>query len=177
MRRDALHHDLPVALRRLQQGRSIIMNDFKRALEASVPGDWTYLSEGGANIVLSYQGHDASLHGRCLRLRKLKSGAVSSGTTEDPAIEYQSKIIAPLLGKEHLPWMLPVRIPETLLKALSDSIKGQRSAERRAEGDVDVESGRGVLVEDLVSPGPSSRNVLTIEIKVRCPLRPDQPGR
>ena len=49
---------------------------------STAPSDWTLKAEGGAKLVLSYSGSDASFSSLVLRVRKRKLHAVSKA--EEP---------------------------------------------------------------------------------------------
>jgi inositol-pentakisphosphate 2-kinase len=133
------------------------------------PGDWTYVSEGGATIVFSYQGpHNVRFSGHVLRLRKVARGlsdeALFDTTAEqpdDPMIAFQENIISRLVPSEFLPHLAVVLLDEGWLRLLVELHDGDRPAERRQTDHIDVHRKRGVLATDLVGGTP-----IAIEIKV-----------
>lgn len=146
------------------------------ALPALSHEDWSFVAEGGANIVLSYRGRDPALAGKCLRLRKRRpfDDQAAGGTSEDPSLSYRACVVEPLLGSQHLPQTEPVRLAPSFVKAVQERIAPLRSETRRLEGDLDASQSGALLVEDLVAGGA---DVLTFEIKVRRPCAYEQASR
>ena len=133
---------------------------------STAPSDWALIAEGGANLVLSYSGNDASFSSLVLRVRKRKLHAVAKAEDdEDPAVVFNEQVVDKLMpGLSASLWNASV--DEPFLQALAAQVEPHRRPARRAEDELDPKRTRVVLAEDLVSPRISGERVLTVEIKV-----------
>lgn len=134
---------------------------------STVPSDWALIAEGGANLVLSYSGSDASFSSLVLRVRKRKLHAVSEAEDddEDPAVAFNEQVVDKLMpGLSASLWNASV--DEPFLQALAAQVEPHRRPTRREEDELDTKRTRVVLAEDLVSPRIPGERVLTVEIKV-----------
>ncbi|GAA5953915.1 hypothetical protein JCM3765_000690 [Sporobolomyces pararoseus] len=68
-------------------------------LSSTRPQEWSYLAEGGANLVLSFNSDsiDSPYSGKVLRLRKRQKGGSALGGQAD--VEFNELIIKPLLNQ------------------------------------------------------------------------------
>ncbi|KAK4706171.1 hypothetical protein P7C70_g28, partial [Phenoliferia sp. Uapishka_3] len=138
---------------------------------ATAPSDWSYIAEGGANLVLSYSGPPSILCGSAIRLRKRQisqDGANDASGSQGIDVRFGTEIILPLLGAEQVVRMEVVPVDRNFLVGIRDHLgsSGDRPQKRTEVDEVDVEAGYVVLTEDLVS----GEAVLAVEIKVRAPL-------
>lgn len=148
------------------------------------PGDWKYVSEGGATIVFSYRGPPHPVFsGTVLRLRKARhelniavpwqpdskpasesviAEGVEQEEPDDPSISFQQKVASQLIEPAFLPRLEPVLVERSWLEGLRDSSEKDRPLERRSNDDIDVTRRKGVLATDLVGGGDG----WAVEIKV-----------
>jgi inositol-pentakisphosphate 2-kinase len=142
------------------------------SLTDTLPTDWSYISEGGANIVFAYKGPTNLLFdGTALRLRKCplvgREKEQDSENEEFPTIEYQTKCLERLIPPAHLPRLWPIVMgvdTGAWLEALSTECESHRSLERREKDCIDVKRPRGLLATGLVGG-----QGIAVEIKV-CSL-------
>ena len=150
------------------------------------PEDWNYISEGGATIVLSYQGtYHSDLTGRVLRLPKARRSTSSvenptsntqdgysheadfpseSGQKRDvfSAKLFQDEVIAKYLSPRYLPGLRLASTNKDWLRRLSRVVESFRPSERReVDGIACEQQNRAFLATDLVG-----KDGLAIEIKV-----------
>ncbi|KAF7337935.1 Inositol-pentakisphosphate 2-kinase [Mycena venus] len=114
------------------------------SLTDTLPTDWAYISEGGANIVFVYQGLSSPFFdGTALRLRKRESTDKDKdekdSTREIQSIEYQKKCLERLIPLVHLPRL-----------ELVVSARLHRALERREKDGIDVKLPRALLATNLV---------------------------
>ncbi|KAJ4487861.1 inositol-pentakisphosphate 2-kinase [Lentinula aciculospora] len=112
------------------------------------PHHWKYLSEGGANIVFSYDGPrdaDERFYGKVLRLRK-NSTAVED---EENAVLFQAEIISRLVSQKHLVDVEIVLSSPSWLEKLSSLCTNSRPTWRT--DNIDLECTKGFLASNLVS--------------------------
>ncbi|GAA5953892.1 hypothetical protein JCM3765_000681 [Sporobolomyces pararoseus] len=138
------------------------------SLSSTRPREWSYLAEGGANLVLSFNSNsiDSPYFGKVLRLRKRQKGGSALGGQAD--VEFNELIIKPLLNQslalERVPiergWM------EEIEKVLED--RGSRPQERKEKDEIDLESEFAVIAEDL----GGGESVLAFEIKPKWGFLP-----
>lgn len=141
------------------------------------PGDWTYVSEGGATIVFSYRGpHNVQFSDHVLRLRKVSHGSSNSTLLDtnaeqpdDPMIAFQENIISKLVPSEFLPSLVVVVLDEVWLRSLAVLRDGDRPAERRQTDQIDVHRSKGVLATDLIGGTP-----IAVEIKPKWGFLPTE---
>ncbi|TFK30038.1 inositol-pentakisphosphate 2-kinase [Coprinopsis marcescibilis] len=151
----------------------------------TTPGDWRYVSEGGATIVFSYRGPDnPNFNGTVLRLRKAlvpvfrkRSNTIEDASArpdtldeeepDDPTIEYQTKCMSRLIPLEHLPRLETVDLDRDWLERLVASQNLNRPEVRRGKDGIDVNRKKGVLATDLVGG-----NWLAVEIKPKWAFLP-----
>ncbi|KAJ6490689.1 inositol-pentakisphosphate 2-kinase [Mycena vitilis] len=127
------------------------------SLTDTQPTDWSYISEGGANIVFAYEGPpNPRFDGCALRLRKC---ALTDDDSEDepevefPSIEYQEKCLKRLIPPAHLPRLRPLPVGEgtrAWLEALAEQCEPHRALERREQDHIDAKRPRGLLATALV---------------------------
>ncbi|KAK2466812.1 hypothetical protein APHAL10511_001070 [Amanita phalloides] len=111
------------------------------------PGDWKYVSEGGATAVFSYIGPaDPPFDGTVLRLRKAPRVAADH---DDPVI-YQERCTSRLISPVHLPRLESVLLDKEWVQRLIILHDGLRPVARRSKDGIDATHGRGVLATDLV---------------------------
>ncbi|KAJ6531190.1 inositol-pentakisphosphate 2-kinase [Mycena capillaripes] len=144
-------------------------------LTDTLPTDWAYISEGGANIVLAYKGPPNPLFdGNVLRVRKraLADGDSENGSTaeEFPTIEYQEKCLERLIPPLHLPRLRPIAVGAGTgpwLEALARHCEAHRSDERREKDRIDEKRPRGLLATGLVGG-----QGIAVEIKPKWGFQP-----
>ncbi|GAA6037022.1 hypothetical protein JCM8097_005513 [Rhodosporidiobolus ruineniae] len=144
-------------------------------LSTTSASEWSYIAEGGANLVCSFNGAaDSPYTGHALRLRKRKGQRVETSKEDEVPSEvngeFASKVIEPLLGKERLPETEVVVVERDWLEALGKKLEedGVRPPERVEEDEVDVDAHEVVVVEDLIGGG----GVLAVEIKPKWGFLP-----
>ncbi|KAI5475026.1 inositol-pentakisphosphate 2-kinase [Pseudohyphozyma bogoriensis] len=136
------------------------------ALLASSPSDWTYTSEGGANLVLAYTGPSSPhLSGKVLRLRKSKLVLDHRGehTVGEADLRFSEEVVGRLLGKEFMVGMEKVKVDRKWMESMGGWLRESRArpVERAEVDEVDVNAEEVVLAEDLVG----GEGTLAIEIK------------
>ncbi|KAJ7766764.1 inositol-pentakisphosphate 2-kinase [Mycena metata] len=143
-------------------------------LADTLPADWVYICEGGATIVLSYQGpSNPFFDGTVLRLRKRAlddTDTVHDSEQEDPIIEFQEKYLGRLISPGHLPEMKRVLVgadSEQWLQALAVQCEPLRPPERRQKDEIDRKRLKAVLATDLVGG-----EGITVEIKPKWGFLP-----
>lgn len=121
------------------------------------PADWKYIAEGGATLVLSYDGSpNPKFTGTVLRLRKADIHVVFEDAPqfwsepEDPIIQFQDEVIERLLLPENLPRLQRVDVERPWLEQIADRIEEQRPAKRREKDKIDLSRHKAVLATDLV---------------------------
>lgn len=151
------------------------------------PEDWTYISEGGATLVLSYRGaYHQGLTGMVLRLRKerlhkpdtfhpsftdLESHDADHSeqplghlTDQSYFVEraaFQEEIIAKYISPIFLPRFRIACADESWLRKLSKIVETLRPLGRREVDRISCHQHKAILATDLVG-----RQGLVIEIKV-----------
>ncbi|BGP54101.1 hypothetical protein JCM8202_003101 [Rhodotorula sphaerocarpa] len=144
--------------------------------ETSPVDDWRYTAEGGANLVLRWQGDPASLfQGKAIRLRKRPLQAADQDRPADEVDPeaFQAAVIRPLLGGDLCLRAQPVPLERKWLEAAADALRKRRDRPpaRAREDDLDLGAPHGTLVDDLVS-GPPGQGSLTVEIKPKWGFLP-----
>lgn len=130
-------------------------------LSDSDPGDWAYLSEGGATMVFSYTGPPHLVYStKVLRARKSSD---EHGPTHhsDQLLQFNRTIVARLLDPEYLPELLPAHASRDWLSQLADGAEKRRPPERSSGVGLDVTRSNLALATDLVGG-----RGLAVEIKV-----------
>jgi inositol-pentakisphosphate 2-kinase len=144
---------------------------------------WRFLAEGGANLLVAYDGPAPSPwrgpHGQRLALRLTKRSralhGASGSTTHAPvdATAWREQVVAPLLGEDvasALPATvcLPLALPaaQAFVEQLAARIEMHRPAARRRQDGIDTHAAQLWAVEDLSAPDAQGRDVLLMEIKV-----------
>lgn len=157
------------------------------SLSSISPTAFTYVAEGGANLVAAYTGNndiddystnndkkttaDNFLRGCVLRIRKKAHGApVLSETTlkeEDASVAFTDAIVVPLLPPHSTPRLISIPIHDkTWLQALAETLQASRPASRRSIDDIDTDRGYVVLADNLVGTANDDSMQLAVEIKV-----------
>lgn len=161
------------------------------SLSSVSPAAFTYVAEGGANLVAAYTGNnndnddynnndndkkittadDNFLRGSVLRIRKKAHGApVLSETTlkeEDASVAFTDAIVVPLLPPHSTPRLISIPIHDkTWLEALAEHLQASRPASRRSIDDIDIDRGYVVLADNLVGTANDDSMQLAVEIKV-----------
>lgn len=155
---------------------------------SSVPvTSFTYVAEGGANLVVAYTPHeqdnnnnnitdhsiDEVLRGTVLRLRKKAHGAPTLSQTtlqeEDASVAFTDSVVVPLLPPNATPRLVSIQINDKdWLERLSNHIENARPPARRAVDAVDTDRGYVVLADNLVGTATDTSLQLSVEIKVSC---------
>lgn len=140
---------------------------------ARTTSDWSYVAEGGANLLLRYVGSTSSqLTGKLLRLRKrrrISPGIVDGGKGMEGGIRVEESlhfvrgVALNLLGEEFGVETNVVEIGAGFIDRIQKALEKRnvRPKERILKDQLDEREGVGVLVDDLI--GASG---LAIEIKV-----------
>ncbi|KAK7038123.1 inositol-pentakisphosphate 2-kinase [Favolaschia claudopus] len=123
------------------------------------PTDWSYVSEGGANIVLVYQGPPSQLFdGTALRLKKCSWKAEKPQHQEEnsggiQSVVFQKSCLERLVPPVHLPRLELVDVGkdgEKWLEALAALCEPRRFSERREKDGIDVTQDKALLATNLV---------------------------
>ncbi|GAA5821654.1 hypothetical protein JCM11491_003223, partial [Sporobolomyces phaffii] len=141
------------------------------ALSTTRPDDWTYLAEGGANLVLAYSpsprssssssdSPDSPYRARVLRLRKRELGGGPRGGRADD--EFHASVIKRLLPGLAVD-LERVSVDRAWLREVVERLGNgaSRPVERTRADEVDLECESAVVAEDLVG----GRGVIAVEIK------------
>ncbi|GAA5971563.1 hypothetical protein JCM11641_000643 [Rhodosporidiobolus odoratus] len=142
-------------------------------LSSTSPSSWRYTAEGGANLVLSFDGPSESPYsGRALRLRKRKKRTVKVGEQVNDEIDtrFGTRVIEPILGSEQVVQQekgsLARDWQEQLVRQMTED--HVRPLERELEDEVDLHAGEAVIVEDLVG----GKDIIAVEIKPKWGFLP-----
>ena len=153
-------------------------------LSSVPPTAFTYVAEGGANLVAAYTGdnedtksvdnnHDHAdfLRGTVLRIRKKALGApiLSESTLkeEDASVSFTDIAVVPLLPPHSTPRLINIPINDkTWMEALAKHLQASRPASRRLIDEIDTERGYVVLADNLVGTANDDSMQLAVEIKV-----------
>jgi inositol-pentakisphosphate 2-kinase len=123
------------------------------------PSEWSYVSEGGATIVFSYNGTHPAFTRNVLRLRKASLAQLSAQPNpdkenveepDDPSIAFLTKVTSLLIPSIHLPRLESVPVSGPWLKELASLAEDSRPALRRAKDGIDISRKKAVLATDLV---------------------------
>lgn len=144
------------------------------SLAAVPPTAFTYVAEGGANLVAAYTGdtaNDEFLRGTVLRIRKRAHGApILSETTlkeEDASVAFTDNVVVPLLPPRSTPRLVSVPIHDRVwFEVLAKHLQSARPASRRSVDDIDLDRGYVVLADNLVGTASDESMQLAVEIKV-----------
>lgn len=157
------------------------------SLAACPVTDWSYIAEGGANLVVAYSKHSSSSSewsDTVLRIRKRRnasqtdnandgqSAPSSSGdrqVEEDASVAFTDRVVIPLLPPQSTPELTSIPVPASWLMDMSDHIQQSRPESRRAVDSIDIHRGYVVRAENLV--GTVDQQQLSIEIKVGAETR------
>lgn len=135
------------------------------SLSSTSPSDWSYLSEGGANVILSYNGpYLSAFFSKVIRVRKRAGGvAIVGGEAE----LFRTRVVPQLLGEQFLLRAQVVEVGREWLDGLESSLRDGRKRESSRENDEGGDWDQRVeLLDDLVT----GKGVLSVEIKVRFSL-------
>lgn len=130
------------------------------SLSSTSPSDWSYLSEGGANVILSYNGPYLSpFFSKVIRVRKRAGGvAIVGGEAE----LFRTRVVPQLLGEQFLLRAQVVEVGREWLDGLESSLRDGRKRESSRENDEGGDWDQRVeLLDDLVT----GKGVLSVEIK------------
>ncbi|GAA5900671.1 inositol-pentakisphosphate 2-kinase [Sporobolomyces salmoneus] len=119
------------------------------SISSTRPEDWSYLAEGGANLVLTYRSQDNSAFNRkVLRLRKRNKAGKSLGGEADT--DFHNFIIQPLFP--HAVELETAPVEREWLQGVQKMLDEEetRPQERRETSEIDVESQFGILADDLL---------------------------
>lgn len=140
---------------------------------ADVPvSSWSYIAEGGANLVVGYTGSDPAFRGRVLRLRKVANESFTpsiSSQLQDPSVRFTDAVVIPLLPVDATPALVSIQVPsQQWLQDLAQHIQPFRPVKRTQVDRIDLDRKYAVLAEDLVGAAGSSGSTrqLSVEIKV-----------
>ena len=145
------------------------------AISDSPVTKWSYVAEGGANLVIAYNSDESQYADKVLRLRKRKHGAPELDpevlAREDPSIAFTDKVVIPLLPENATPRLSSVSVNRAWMQAISDHVEPFRPAARRALDKVDIDRKYAVLSENLAGTPAAKYEQLSVEIKVAnlCP--------
>ena len=149
---------------------------------------WTYLAEGGKNLVLRYEGPQeppfvhASGTRIALRLSKVSRPIPESNNVEEEisALEWRDSVLQPdLAGVGILPPLLRLQddSPDhaqtrSFLREMAAKIEPMRSMERRRVSGLDETAKEGVFVTEDLSASMAARQTISFEIKPKCGFLP-----
>ena len=138
------------------------------SLSQTSPSEWKYISEGGANVVFSYNGlYHPILSGRVLRLRKASR---ERHAPDDDLVAFQQNVVSRLLDPSCLPDLQTIPLQADWVEALSIHHESFRPQERRSTSVIDCSRPTGVLAPDLIG-GLSC----AVEVKVNYHYPPEVP--
>ncbi|KAG8889384.1 Inositol-pentakisphosphate 2-kinase [Tulasnella sp. 332] len=126
------------------------------AIIATSPADWTYVSEGGQNIVLAYDGPPhPTFSGTALRLRATPTqldlgGAPEEPVADDPSIAFQARVISLFIPSAFLPLLQSVELDKQWLEELAAKADPNRPLARKTVQRINVKQTRGVLASNLI---------------------------
>jgi inositol-pentakisphosphate 2-kinase len=153
---------------------------------------WTYLAEGGKNLLLRYEGPveypfvSPSGSRLALRLSKVdRADEVSTSKTQESsdidAIQWKRLILEPDLSREDvLPHLLPVvdDSPDLVytrgfLNAIASKVESMRPMERRRASKLDEMPRKDcILMTEDLSGGIAGKQVISFEVKPKCGFMP-----
>lgn len=114
---------------------------------------WKFIGEGGANIVLAYEGEDSPEYKRkVLRIRKVSNGLDSSLVNKIQAIQakYYQFVIGQLVDVRYaLDWEM-VNLAADFIDSLQSDLENQRLEHRRSTGRLDRDCNLGYLLPNLL---------------------------
>lgn len=148
-----------------------------RTEELSLDGckvqDWSYVAEGGANLVVAYNdktGSKSPFVGTVLRLRKLAHDAPTSEpltlTEEDASVAFTDRVIIPLLPPNSTPTLLSIPVSREWLEDMHRHIQPHRPQTRRLVDKIDTDRSYVVLADNLVGSSSDDYRQISVEIKV-----------
>ena len=169
------------------------------AVAATSADDWSYLCEGGNNVVLRYSGPASPLVGSVLRLGKAAVAVAAQPLPQGPPalqvlpsdpVAFVATVMAPLLAALGCPGaLLPAAclspgLPQPWLRAVDARLlaggawHAARAPHRRSQG-LSLSPGAPALLQADGGHAPPSRGcrVLCIEIKPKWGLPPRQAGQ
>ena len=120
------------------------------------PHHWTYIAEGGATMVFSYDGpRSLRLSGTVIRLRKthrfLSGPSIFPGElNKDPSVDFQEQVASRLIPPEFLPHFEHIQVEQGWLEAMANHHDEARPEKRRATDGIDVHRINAVLATNLV---------------------------
>lgn len=138
--------------------------------------DFSYVAEGGANLVVASTGQHPDLQETVLRHRKRPNSpmpSLLSATTlseEDASVAFTDKVVIPLLGNnlhDATPRLVSLPVNRAWLQALHVAINPSRPPTRRMVDEIDTDRAYVVLAENMVGSSSSKYDQLSVEIKVR----------
>ncbi|EIN07104.1 hypothetical protein PUNSTDRAFT_104610 [Punctularia strigosozonata HHB-11173 SS5] len=153
-----------------------------RLISETSPADWSYVAEGGATIVLAYNGPPhPDFNGTVLRARKApvqpgdrdckpdngQDPNLDSEEVDDPIVVFQKEVIQRLVPSDALPLLRKIRVEHDWLTELAALVEKDRPKVRRQKDKIDVTRRRAVLATDLVGG-----NGWAIEIKPKWGFLP-----
>lgn len=128
------------------------------------PNDWKYRSEGGANLVLAYDGSTPSpLEGKVIRISKY-TYASTSRSHPLKRVGFSSEMMQQLLGKEFIVEVKTIKVERSFLERIEMKLlnDGIRPKERELVDGIDLERTEVMMMNDLAF----GQGVIGIEIKV-----------
>lgn len=143
--------------------------------------DWTFVAEGNLHVVCRYspssQPGQPLLQGKVLRLTKEK-GRLGIHRLPRVSQEIVKNVLNPFFGADIVLGAELLALPEGFLVELSDALHEKRPAWRRIKS-LNLDATFGELMLDAFSifriPGTSFRQVITVEVKVKCGLSSSSP--
>jgi inositol-pentakisphosphate 2-kinase len=134
---------------------------------------FSYVAEGGANLVVAYTGenYNSFLQGSVLRIRKKIHDAPSLSETalkeEDASVAFTDGVVVPLLPEHATPRLLSIPVHnKEWLRQLAEHVQYSRPLTRRDVDDIDVDRGYVVLADNLVGTASDDSMSIAVEIKV-----------
>lgn len=152
---------------------------------------WTYLAEGGKNLLLRYEGRNefpfVNACGRkvALRLQKITRGSPDESKAENDdidAIEWRNSVLQPDLASiAVLPPLIKLYndtqgkndVFGSFLKEIAAKIETMRPMERRRTSGLDeMSTSQAIFVTEDLSAAMEGKQIISFEIKPKCGFLP-----
>lgn len=142
-------------------------------MDLGSPGDWHYLAEGGANVVLSYRGPLVHLRGHALRLRKrqVRQGQLPSAPSPvpeiDPSVLLYDTVVSKLLPERAAALsQVPLR-PGFLEEGTPEWHAARPNSRAAANDEIDCSKQTAVLAQNMVQSFSLDQEVQTVSFEIK----------